>query len=105
MGLFVAPVLVGLYWIFQSRIMAWVSWDVWGRGRVKYAKVAELVDALDLGSSGGTRESSSLSFRTNNVCKNKIGLVILAEAAPTATMRACEVHFELSLRTHHASFC
>jgi hypothetical protein len=26
--------------------------------------VAELVDALDLGSSGGTRESSSLSFRT-----------------------------------------
>jgi trigger factor len=29
------------------------------------AKVAELVDALDLGSSGATRESSSLSFRTN----------------------------------------
>ncbi len=29
-----------------------------------YAKVAELVDALDLGSSGVTRESSSLSFRT-----------------------------------------
>ena len=29
------------------------------------AKVAELVDALDLGSSGVTRESSSLSFRTN----------------------------------------
>ena len=28
------------------------------------AKVAELVDALDLGSRGGTRESSSLSFRT-----------------------------------------
>ena len=27
------------------------------------AKVAELVDALDLGSSGVTRESSSLSFR------------------------------------------
>jgi hypothetical protein len=26
--------------------------------------VAELVDALDLGSSGATRESSSLSFRT-----------------------------------------
>ena len=38
-------------------------------GRVKtrqreQAKVAELVDALDLGSSGATRESSSLSFRT-----------------------------------------
>ena len=31
---------------------------------VKDAKVAELVDALDLGSSGVTRESSSLSFRT-----------------------------------------
>ena len=28
------------------------------------ANVAELVDALDLGSSGATRESSSLSFRT-----------------------------------------
>src|SRR3984957_8848881 len=28
------------------------------------AKVAELVDALDLGSSGATLESSSLSFRT-----------------------------------------
>ena len=28
------------------------------------AKVAELADALDLGSSGVTRESSSLSFRT-----------------------------------------
>lgn len=27
------------------------------------ANVAELVDALDLGSSGATRESSSLSFR------------------------------------------
>ena len=42
------------------------------------AKVAELVDALDLGSSGATCESSSLSFRTilraaiilftNNLC-------------------------------------
>jgi hypothetical protein len=28
------------------------------------ARVAELVDALDLGSCGVTRESSSLSFRT-----------------------------------------
>ena len=34
--------------------------SVYGTG----AKVAELVDALDLGSSGATRESSSLSFRT-----------------------------------------
>ena len=30
------------------------------------AKVAELVDALDLGSSAARRESSSLSFRTNS---------------------------------------
>ena len=30
------------------------------------ANVAELVDALDLGSSGVTRESSSLSIRTNS---------------------------------------
>ena len=30
------------------------------------AKVAELADALDLGSSGETRESSSLSFRTSS---------------------------------------
>ena len=29
-----------------------------------WAKVAELVDALDLGSSAARRESSSLSFRT-----------------------------------------
>ena len=32
----------------------------------KDAEVAELVDALDLGSSGATRESSSLSFPTIN---------------------------------------
>ena len=31
---------------------------------VTIAKVAELVDALDLGSSGATRGSSSLPFRT-----------------------------------------
>ena len=30
------------------------------------AKVAELVDAQDLGSCGATRESSSLSFRTSD---------------------------------------
>ena len=33
--------------------------------RLPNARVAELADALDLGSSGVTRESSSLSFRTN----------------------------------------
>ena len=31
---------------------------------VRYAGVAKLVDALDLGSSAARRESSSLSFRT-----------------------------------------
>ena len=31
-----------------------------------FAKVAELVDALDLGSSGHPREGSSPSFRTTN---------------------------------------
>jgi hypothetical protein len=34
------------------------------------AKVAELADALDLGSSGETRESSSLSFRTRSLAKS-----------------------------------
>ena len=34
-------------------------------GNIKCAKVAELVDALDLGSSRVTCESSSLSFRTS----------------------------------------
>jgi len=33
--------------------------------------VAELVDALDLGSSGATRESSSLSFRTISLINSK----------------------------------
>ncbi len=32
-----------------------------------YARVAELVDALDLGSSAARRESSSLSFRTKKI--------------------------------------
>ena len=35
-----------------------------------FAKVAELVDALDLGSSGEARESSSLSFRTISSINN-----------------------------------
>ena len=34
------------------------------------AKVAKLVDALDLGSSGATHESSSLSFRTRLALKH-----------------------------------
>ena len=37
----------------------------------KIAKVAKLVDALDLGSSASRRESSSLSFRTT-CCKSQV---------------------------------
>src|SRR5579871_2215164 len=39
--------------------------------RARHAKVAELADALDLGSSGETRESSSLSFRTRSIIESK----------------------------------
>lgn len=38
--------------------------------RCPYAKVAELVDALVLGTSVGRRESSSLSFRTTQFSIN-----------------------------------
>ena len=41
------------------------SWTGYQFGQ-RLAKVAELVDALDLGSSGVTRGSSSLPFRTIN---------------------------------------
>ncbi len=46
----------------RNRMMRNEDHNVYNK-RLK-AKVAELVDALDLGSSGETRESSSLSFRT-----------------------------------------
>ena len=46
------------------------------------AKVAELVDALDLGSSGVTRESSSLSFRTR--CRRGESVSSLGYAAHCA---------------------
>ena len=39
-----------------------------------FAKVAELVDALDLGSSGATRGSSSLPFRTIFLVCTRIGV-------------------------------
>ena len=51
----VIPVVVGSNPIVHPRLYTVT---------VLHAKVAELVDALDLGSSGATRESSSLSFRT-----------------------------------------
>jgi hypothetical protein len=43
------------------------------------AKVAELVDALDLGSSGATRGSSSLPFRTTGAFRNVFFFVRNAE--------------------------
>ena len=39
---------------------------------LEWAKVAELVDALDLGSSAARRESSSLSFRTSTLPVSRI---------------------------------
>jgi hypothetical protein len=45
------------------------SWAQARYARKPKAKVAELADALDLGSSGETRESSSLSFRTSFLTK------------------------------------
>lgn len=44
-----------------------------------FAKVAELVDALDLGSSGATCESSSLSFRTILLAIVTFSLIIFEE--------------------------
>ena len=46
------------------------SWTGYQFGQ-RLAKVAELVDALDLGSSGATRGSSSLPFRTNIACHGR----------------------------------
>ncbi len=47
--------------LFVSAVLTFLLRDQSCAG---YARVAELVDALDLGSSGATRESSSLSSRT-----------------------------------------
>ena len=44
-----------------------------------HAKVAELVDALALGASGVTRESSSLSFRTMSINTNPLFLLEFRE--------------------------
>lgn len=44
-----------------QRVASWLEYE-----KIDDAKVAELVDALDLGSSVLRRESSSLSFRTKS---------------------------------------
>ncbi len=46
--------------------------DMVFNSRLSLARVAELVDALDLGSSGVTRESSSLSSRTSYITQRLI---------------------------------
>ena len=53
-----------------------IKLEGWVCVNVFFASVAELVDALDLGSSGVTRESSSLSTRTilNNITMLVSGL-------------------------------
>ncbi len=48
-----------------NRPLSDVAWASKVQGKTEHARVAELVDALDLGSSAARRESSSLSFRTN----------------------------------------
>jgi hypothetical protein len=50
--------------------LAYISLFALSEAVVLCAKVAKLVDALDLGSSGATCESSSLSFRTRQFFKN-----------------------------------
>ena len=67
----VIPVVVGSSPIVHPSFPfpGWPGQDIWSIKDVDVrecgrARVAELVDALDLGSSGATRESSSLSFRT-----------------------------------------
>ena len=66
------------------------------------ANVAELVDALDLGSSGVTRASSSLAFRTSER-KSRTSLWRSARSAPVelpATMRESSGQFVHRARGH-----
>lgn len=68
--------------------------------------MAELVDALDLGSSGATRESSSLSFRTNIIDKfQEVKLMQVSvetlkglERKVTVSVPSEQVEEEVSLR-------
>ncbi len=49
---------------YNSAVSPYSIGQAISRYEAEIAKVAELVDALDLGSSAARRESSSLSFRT-----------------------------------------
>jgi hypothetical protein len=55
-----------------------------------YANVAKLVDALDLGSSGETRGSSSLPIRTRILAFQRPSLALWHR---TGMMRNCELCF------------
>ena len=79
--------------------MACLFWDTCKLGRAECAKVAELVDALDLGSSGGTRESSSLSFRTIQSLMQKELLPVNWLGNADSKRAGDWIYFELSLRT------
>ena len=60
----VIPVVVGSNPIVHPKLSIKINTELELIIPNLFAKVAELVDALDLGSSGVTLESSSLSFRT-----------------------------------------
>ncbi len=66
-----------------------------------HAGVAKLADALDLGSSGATRESSSLSSRTKRVSKYNLsaGVAKLADALDLGSSGATRESSSLSSRT------
>ena len=71
-----------------------------------HAKVAELVDALALGASGATRESSSLSFRTSSrpclqilapVCRDALYSRIRPVFADWKSMQTVKARFRISM--------
>ncbi len=68
--------------------------------------MAKLVDALDLGSSGATRESSSLSFRTNSKTPNTdkvfgvLHLLVSRFNFDSRSEEATRKRSSLSFRTH-----
>ena len=61
-----------------------------GKVTICCARVAELVDALDLGSSGATRESSSLSSRTILSFSAPFLLPFIAPTMPVTGLLRCD---------------
>lgn len=70
----------------------------------KIAKVAKLVDALDLGSSAARRESSSLSFRTTCSKLKKQAVIVDKQASAQEAFvvsGACKLNFQaMSFKRH-----